>query len=295
MANFIFGNELNSEVEKIFEKAKNQLILISPYIKLHDRYSSALKAKLNNDELKIIVVFGKNEEDPSKSMSLEELDFFKQFPNIEIRYEKRLHAKYYANENSAILTSMNLYSFSQDNNIEAGVITKSNIFKELTSSLVTSVTGDDTLDVKAWNYFARVVEQSELLFKKVPTYEEGLLKLNMLKKYKESVVEKDILETFFKNKVASNKNSAGESYISPDRNESLNTTNKIYGYCIRTGKLIPFNPKKPMSDEAYENWAKFGNENYPEKYCHYSGEFSNGETCYARPILRKNFKKAMMN
>ena len=67
-------------------------------------------------------MFGKNEQDPSKSMKLEELDFFKEFSNIEIKYEKRLHAKYYANDYSAILTSMNLYSHSQDNNIEAGVI-----------------------------------------------------------------------------------------------------------------------------------------------------------------------------
>jgi hypothetical protein len=39
------------------------------------------------------------------------LIFFKEFPNIEIRYEK--DAKN-ANEASAILTSMNLYEFSQD-------------------------------------------------------------------------------------------------------------------------------------------------------------------------------------
>ena len=67
-------------------------------------------------------MFGKNEEDMSKSMKQEDFDFFKQFPNIEILHENRLHAKYYANEPRAILTSMNSYGFSQNNNIEAGVL-----------------------------------------------------------------------------------------------------------------------------------------------------------------------------
>src|SRR5690606_1047281 len=123
MAKFITGNKLNSELEDIFEKAERGLILISPYIKLHKRYMSTLMSKKeNNNNLKITIVFGKNEEDISKSMKQEDFNFFKDFPNIEIRYEKRLHAKYFANETNSILTSMNLYSYSQDNNIEFGVL-----------------------------------------------------------------------------------------------------------------------------------------------------------------------------
>src|SRR6185312_1652260 len=111
MASFCTGNDLNAELGKIFKYAEEYLYLISPYIKLHNRYSSELKEKINNAELKIVIVFGKNEDDISKSMKQEDFNFFKQFPNIEIRYEKRLHAKYYANENLAILTSMNLYNY----------------------------------------------------------------------------------------------------------------------------------------------------------------------------------------
>ena len=45
MAKFITGNKLNSELEDIFENAKGQIILISPYIKLHERYISSLRSK----------------------------------------------------------------------------------------------------------------------------------------------------------------------------------------------------------------------------------------------------------
>ena len=122
MAKFIHETELNFEVENIFKNAEETLILISPYIKLHERFISVLKTKLKNYNLKIFIVFGKNEQDMGKSLRKEDLDFFKTFPNIEIRYEKRLHAKYYANERSARISSMNSYSYSQDNNIEVGLL-----------------------------------------------------------------------------------------------------------------------------------------------------------------------------
>src|SRR4051812_27411094 len=114
MAIFITSNTLNAELENLFDTAEEQLMLISPFIKLHERYASALSLKKDNPELAIIVVFGKNEDNPKRSMSMEDLNFFIQFPNIQIRYEKRLHAKYYSNEKFAILTSMNLHKYSQD-------------------------------------------------------------------------------------------------------------------------------------------------------------------------------------
>jgi hypothetical protein len=198
MAKFLTGNELNTEVEKIFEKADAQIILISPFIKLHDRFISTLRTKKDNHNLEIIIVFGKNEEDISKSMKQEDFNFFKEFPNIQIRYERRLHAKYYANESSAILTSMNLYNYSQDNNIEAGVMTNSTLLGKLASNFIPNVTGDDSLDTQAWMYFQRVIEQSDILFQKKPQYENAMFGLT--KKYKESKVEEDKLTEFFADK-----------------------------------------------------------------------------------------------
>jgi hypothetical protein len=50
-----------------------------------------------------------------------------------------------------------------------------------------------------------------------------------------------------------------------------------------------------MSNKAFKMWNKYGDKEYQEKYCHYSGEPSNGDTSFAKPILRKNWKKAMKN
>lgn len=276
MATFLTGNDLNAQLENLFEYADEYIILISPYIKLHDRYASVLKAKKDNPNFKIIVVFGKNEDDFSKSMKQEDFNFFKDFPNIEIRYEKRLHAKYYANESSAILTSMNLYNFSQDNNIEAGVLTNR-------KGILGSITSQDTLENDAAGYFQRVIEQSDLLFLKEPKFESTMLGLS--RRYTNSVIETDKLSDFFNNKLKADTSFKKDNFIPKQATKQM-------GFCIRTGTQIPFNPKLPMCDTAFQSWKKFSNNEYPEKYCHFSGEPSNGETSFSKPILRKNWTKA---
>lgn len=268
MAKFLEGNELNSELSKIFKTAENSLILISPYIKLHHRFADILKTRTSDDKLEIIIVFGKNEKDITKSLTAEDLDFFKQFPNIEIRYEKRLHAKFYANEHSQILTSMNLYDFSQDENIEVGVMTEF-------SNLNNLITRENNVDQQAWNYFNQVIENSELLFQNLPQYESGLLGLT--KKYTGYKTALDKISEHFSKTVTTSKPSFSA--------KTVTTTATEFGFCIRTGEKIPFNPSKPYSDKAYKSWAQYKNPNYKEKYCHKTGKASDGKTSMANPIL----------
>ncbi|MFL5763211.1 MAG: phospholipase D family protein [Bacteroidia bacterium] len=277
MPKFLSGNSLNLALENLFLEAQSQIILISPYIKLHDRYASALQTKRDNADIKIIVVFGKNENDISKSLIEEDFNFFKQFPNIEIRYESKLHAKYYANEKSAVLTSMNLHSYSQNNNIEAGVLTTRSLFGDIAKSALGNIS-DKSFDDDAYDYFERVCRLSELFYLKTPNYESGFLGFG--KKYKNSTVKTDKLSLYFSNKSIDS---------SPREKETIEL---LDGYCIRTGKKIPFNLNMPMTYDAYEIWSAYKNENFEEKYCHLTGEKSNGETTFAKPILKKNWIRA---
>ncbi len=64
------------------------------------------------------------------------------------------------------------------------------------------------------------------------------------------------------------------------------------GYCIRTGEKVPFNLKSPFTKKAFANWNRHKEPEYKEKFCHFSGEESNGETTFSRPILKKNWTKA---
>jgi hypothetical protein len=163
MSRFVTSSELNFQIEKLINEAETVLVFISPYIKIHDKLKDILRSKTKKENLNLFVVFGKNENDKSKSISIDEIEFLKQFPNFELRYEERLHAKFYANDFSSILTSMNLYDYSFDKNIEFGILAESKIL-----NIVDSIDSDATI------YFKKVRENSKLVYK-----QEAMVKKSM--------------------------------------------------------------------------------------------------------------------
>ena len=114
------------------------------------------------------------------------------------------------------------------------------------------------------------------------------------KKYLSSKIEVDKLSDFFTDKPKHDVSYRKESNFESKKVETFSQPidNVQTGFCIRTGVSIPFNVEKPMSYEAFKTWSRFGDPEYPEKFCHFSGEPSNGDTCVNRPILRKNWKRA---
>jgi hypothetical protein len=198
-------------------------------------------------------------------LNKEDFDFLKDFPNITIGYEKRLHAKYFASEDYSIITSMNLHEFSQNNNIEVGIKMKSRKWALQLSG--------ENIDADAFHYFEDVVNNSGIIFSKEPIYKNGFLSNT----YLHSEIKIDESDNFFKKKDFTTKKFF-------QRKESI--SEKIaQGFCIRTGKPIPFNPEKPLCKEAYEEWVKWKNPDYKEKYCHKTGRASNGKTSVKNPIL----------
>lgn len=270
MAKFVKANQLNAEIESLFEEANTELIIVSPFIKLHDRIKEALKPKINDHGLMVSVVYGKNEADKKKSLREEDFLFFSQFANVQIFYEPRLHAKYYANEDKGILSSMNLYDFSQNNNIEFGVVSE---YKLLSAN---------TIEVDSREYFNKVIDGAQLEFSKDPQYDKNLIGI---KRYTHSEVTTDKLSELFSG--VSPQHSKKKSDKTKTKEEA-----KDEGYCIRTGERIPFDVKMPYSKKAHQSWNYFKNADFEEKYCHFSGEPSDGKTSMNKPILSKNWAKA---
>ncbi len=118
---FLFDNQLIASLESLIRSAKHRLVLISPFINLDMRIKDALSEKKELHDFELLVLFGKNEDNLYKSIKKDSLDFLMQFPNIEIRYNERLHAKFYQNDFDFIMTSLNLYDFSLAKNIEVGI------------------------------------------------------------------------------------------------------------------------------------------------------------------------------
>lgn len=114
MAKFLNTSATNYYLEELIKQTQERLIIISPFLKFNDRIKELLSDK---DRMKIDVrlVYGKSELAPQEMNWLRSLDF------VRTSFCQNLHAKCYVNEHAAIITSMNLYDFSQVNNNEMGV------------------------------------------------------------------------------------------------------------------------------------------------------------------------------
>lgn len=115
MAKFLNTSAVNYFLEELIKNAKDRLILISPYLKLNDRIKELLTDK-NRLKIDVRIVYGKSELQP------EEINWLKELTYIRTSFCKNLHAKCYLNEELCIVTSLNLYEFSQVNNNEMGVL-----------------------------------------------------------------------------------------------------------------------------------------------------------------------------
>lgn len=114
MAKFLNTSGTTYHLEELIKSATDRLILISPYLKLNERIKELLEDK-NRLKIDIRIVYGKTDLQPNEADWLKKLEF------VRTSFCKNLHAKCYLSENAGILTSLNLYDFSQVNNNEMGI------------------------------------------------------------------------------------------------------------------------------------------------------------------------------
>lgn len=295
MNKFLTEKALEEKLTDIIWEAKKYVVIISPFIKLDNHTKSIFEKIKSTHEVHIILIFGKNKGYKQKSFNKSDYNYFKEFKNISILYHENLHAKHYCNEKEGLITSLNLYDYSMINNIEYGVHFTKNILNPTDRLFDETELFTDKL----------IFGKSEVVFLKKPQYKKKMFGLT--KSYQDSKVLFDVSEEFFNgdtyeikhledfdyeettdvDKVFNEKPQREERIVeSPYKEEkSTHDIEPKIGYCIRTGEEIPFNPEKPFSLRAYKMWSKFENPNYNEKYCHKTGESSNGKTSMTKPIL----------
>jgi phosphatidylserine/phosphatidylglycerophosphate/cardiolipin synthase-like enzyme len=129
MAEFLTTQGTSYHIEKIIIEAKNKLVLVSPYLQISKTFYERLK-DASNKNVAIKIIYGKDELKPNEKNSLAELK------NIELFYFQNLHAKCYLNESKMVITSMNMYEFSEKTNREMGVLIDRIKDKELFDSAI---------------------------------------------------------------------------------------------------------------------------------------------------------------
>ena len=184
---FLYEEQIESALSDLINKSKDKLIIVSPYIKLNERIKDKLKSKFIKNNCQITILFGKSDKsqgDYFDTLNLDSFNFLKSLPNVEIYYNQRMHAKFYANDFEYILTSMNLYDYSIHNNFEIGIrgiynLEKAEAFTEKLSiidkirfKLADTISGDGDYDEELLIPIQKIesfIGTSDLVYKSIPS------------------------------------------------------------------------------------------------------------------------------
>lgn len=79
MPQFLHHENIKKELLNLFKEAEEILFLVSPFIQLSEEMKRSLSRKKNDVAFEIVVLFGKNEHNLSKSLSREDMEFLSNF------------------------------------------------------------------------------------------------------------------------------------------------------------------------------------------------------------------------
>ncbi len=96
MPRFLNATQARREIESILTKARQNIFMISPYIKVNDDLISRLTDAGARRKVKILLVCRENDLRDEQRKRVE------QVPNLELRFNEKVHAKCYFNEDSMV-------------------------------------------------------------------------------------------------------------------------------------------------------------------------------------------------
>ena len=250
MAEFLTTTGVSYRLEEIIRSAAERLVIISPFLRINDRLKELLEDK---DRLKIDVriVYGKKELQPDEDNWLETMLY------IRTSFCRNLHAKCYLNENEALLTSMNLYEFSQVNNNEMGILVSRKDEPELYNDI--------------YQESMRIVRISEEI-------RVSVAKVDSTEKDKERSQTKQIPKEL-----------PDDSQFGPTPEARPTLEKPKSGFCIRCKTELRANPRQPYCGRCFKSWSRYQNKNHEEGYCHTCGNTHNAT--HSRPLCSNCYKK----
>ena len=241
MAHFLTTAGTSHHLEEIIKNAQARLVLVSPYVRISPRLIDNLM-RADKRGVKITLIYGK---DKGKLKS-EEKDRLHDLQNLSLYFKESLHAKCYYNEKQLIITSMNLYDFSQTTNHEMGVLVQKQ--KEEDRAI-----------------YDRAVKEVDFI-------QEGS---TPIKKSSGLAATGKAFEPI-RLKSPSGLAAFGKVFmgvVSAVVNDVASTANE--GFCIRCGKPIPYDRIRPFCLDDFLIWNQWKDPDYPENCCHRCGEDNN--------------------
>ena len=263
MAKFLTTQEVSAALLQIIQDAKKYIVIISPYLQINGLIKDQIKYKVNTSrDIEVWLIYREDKLRP------EDREWLDSMPSIKRGSWKKLHAKCYMNEKEAIVTSMNLYEYSQSNNDEMGIFVSSrypdnDVYKDIEkeslrlatmSGIIQGTTEPDKMSElldSVGGFFRRFTTQPNELEESSPSPETP---------------------------VARTRKEATPVLQAPEK-----------GFCIRCKADLPANPTQPYCSRCYASWRRFGNKEYEEKHCHTCG--NEHTASLLKPVCRACFRK----
>jgi len=242
ISNIKINHQIQSEIIDIIKDAKDYCFVVSPYYQPWHQLVKALELAAV-EEKRIFFLFRDDQHENRDIRALNE-EF-----GFDVFFIKNLHAKLYLNEREGLISSMNLYDYSKENNFE--------IAYKITSS-----------------HEAREIAKSVILGEMLKVWATGCLRGRYI-----AELENDEFEPGRPKKKA----------ISQAYNNANTHSNRHQedAYCIRCRERIPGNVNKPYCQGDFQVWSQYQNYEYVESYCHRCGKPS--ETSMGKPLCYECF------
>lgn len=165
MAKFLTTVGTSFYIEQIIINSTDSLTLVTPYLKLSQNLLERL-SDAEKEGVKITLVYGKSELAQQEKVKLYSLN------NIRIYFCQNLHAKCYHNEDLMIITSMNLYEFSERNNREMGILAEKEKDEEIFSSTLKEIESIKNASKLEKDFNSEETSSQDVSFEIDPIYPE---------------------------------------------------------------------------------------------------------------------------
>lgn len=124
MVKFLNTEKLKFWIKELILTSEKEVVIIVPYIKISEKMYDALKTA-DDRGVKLTIIY---REDKLSSFEKQKI---KSLNNLNLLHHPNVHCKCYYNGELIIISSMNLYEYSEKNNREMGVLaSKGNIDKK---------------------------------------------------------------------------------------------------------------------------------------------------------------------
>jgi hypothetical protein len=121
MPKFLNRELISIEIREIIKNAHKEVIMVVPYIKTSKELYGLL-ADAQSRAVEFLIIYRED------CVGQQELQKLQSFTNLTLMNHPDVHAKCYLNETKMIISSMNLYDYSERNNREMGVLLDDDFF-----------------------------------------------------------------------------------------------------------------------------------------------------------------------